>query len=115
MRLFSVTVAICVLAGAILQTASAQPRASLGFRDTSCGKWTAERKNQSSYAKALEYWTGGFLSGSNFSRPSGDFLSGVDRDAINGWLDNYCQRNPLVPFQDAVGALANELAQRANR
>ena len=117
MRLVSATVAICVLAAATLQPASAQQTRItriMGFAETSCGTWTAERKKRSPYLKELmELWALGFLSGSNWSRKDPDRLVGLDADAITSWLDNYCRRNPLETFPSAVIALAKELAQRA--
>jgi ABC-type phosphate transport system substrate-binding protein len=116
-RLFSAAVAICVLAGASLQSASAQPEATfIGWGDTSCLKWTAERRDPSSFlVPQMHNWAAGFVSGSNWSSAGPDLLASVDIDAIGSWLDNYCLSNPLELFPNAVIALARELAQRANR
>jgi hypothetical protein len=117
MRIISSMVAICVLAGASLQSASAQSmRKGIGWGSTSCGKWSAERKNPSSFfAKSMEWWAVGFVSGSNWANTGPDHLASVDAAAITSWLDNYCKRNPLETFPKAAAALASELAQRANR
>ena len=118
MRLFPAAVAVCVLAGASLQFASAQPEANYHrMGEPSCGSWLTERRNPSSLlTPQMQHWAVGFVFGSNWSSTTGpDRLVSVDGEAVASWLDDYCQRNPLESFPNAVIALATELAQRANR
>ena len=121
MRLIPASVAICVLAGASLQSASAQSQRYIGFGDANCSLWTAERTwaaerkiPSSPLMLWMEYWVLGFVSGSNWASTGLD-LASFDGDFITSWLDNYCQQNPRETFHAAVVALTKELAQRANR
>jgi hypothetical protein len=64
----------------------------------------------------MHHWALGFVSGSNWSQPLGkDHLEGVNADAIEAWLDNYCRQNPFEKFPTAVTRLAQELSDRAAR
>jgi hypothetical protein len=67
---------------------------------TSCGKWTALRKSNGDFFDAGN-WVLGYASGA--ATASGkNILSGLDSEAVFGWLDNYCAANPLTPISDAA-------------
>jgi hypothetical protein len=56
-------------------------------------------------------WVMGYLSRAAAERP-GDILVVVDADAVEGWLDNYCSKNPLDPIVEAAEKLESELVTR---
>lgn len=74
----------------------------------SCGEWVAHREKSDTLALGNAYWLQGFLFG--LALGSGkDFLTGTDNSAFNGWLDKYCQSNPLKDLSSGASALAAEL------
>jgi hypothetical protein len=115
------------LIGAVLIGSSpqvvAQMRKYIGFSETPCATWTAERAkpslerftNRQFMGERMESWAIGFVSGSNWSSKGKDELEGINADAVYSWLDNYCRQNPLDRFPTAVNRLAQELSDRAGR
>jgi hypothetical protein len=80
----------------------------------SCGAWTRYRAENS--AQALEGWVLGFISGANAFRPgSSDLAPGTTADGLLGWIDQYCQKNPLDSVTTAGFKLVGELDRRRNR
>ncbi|MFA7280909.1 MAG: hypothetical protein WC100_12505 [Sterolibacterium sp.] len=78
------------------------------FGSPSCGEWVAHREKSDTLALGNAYWLQGFMAG--LSAGSGkDFLAGTDSSAFNGWMDKYCQANPLRDLASGAGALAAEL------
>ena len=78
------------------------------FGSPSCGEWVAHREKSDTLALGNAYWLQGFIAG--LSAGSGkDFLAGTDSSAFNGWMDKYCQANPLRDLASGAGALAAEL------
>jgi hypothetical protein len=77
----------------------------LGYGLSSCGTWTAERRDK--MASWPEQWILGFLSGVGWeggAYPSGPIpLIGVDAQAVWAWIDNYCGPHPLDTI-DTAGA-----------
>lgn len=65
----------------------------------SCGGWVETRKTPNK--AAVEEWSLGYLSGVAMWTPASP-LDGLDAGAVMVWLDNFCQRNPLVPFKAAL-------------
>jgi hypothetical protein len=67
----------------------------------SCGTWWAERRDVVLHADATQ-WVLGFLSGVSASGP---VLKQSDHNAIELWIDNYCQANPLDKLATAAAKL----------
>jgi hypothetical protein len=92
-----------LLAAAVLMIFITQPSAEMrqyiGFADTPCATWTAERAKPSlerfTYrqfmGEKMESWVLGYVFGSNSSVNSKDILKGINADAVYSWLDNYCR------------------------
>ena len=78
------------------------------FGAPSCGEWVAHREKSDTLALGNAYWLQGFMAG--LAAGSGkDFLNGADNAAFNGWMDKYCQANPLRDLVSGAGVLAAEL------
>jgi hypothetical protein len=67
----------------------------IGLGVSSCGAWTAARRNQRAFG--YEQWVLGFLSGTGFAQGQfgNDPLNNTDADGVWGWLDIYCLGHPL--------------------
>jgi hypothetical protein len=100
---------VVFLALAILAAVAAAPSvaakyeyASVGFGNSSCGSWTATRRDGG--AQTHQQWVVGFLSGVDFVKADEgvDPLKGVDAQAVWAWVDNYCRVHPL----DYIGVAA---------
>ena len=65
-----------------------------GVSASTCGKWTAVRRENA--ATAHEQWILGYLSGAA-DNASGrvDPLDRLDFYAITSWMDKYCRAHPL--------------------
>jgi len=78
------------------------------FGSPSCGEWVAHREKSDTLALGNAYWLQGYMAG--LAAGSGkDFLAGVENSAFNGWMDKYCQTNPLRDLASGAVALAAEL------
>jgi hypothetical protein len=90
----------------------ASPAASYTVRGagvSSCGAWSKERVRGQSVIKGTYLaWVMGYLSRAA-GQHQGDILAFVDPDAVEGWLDNYCDKNPLDNIVDAAEKLEAEL------
>ena len=60
---------------------------------------------------AQNAWLHGYLSGVAVARNI-DFLKGVDENAIQIWMNNYCSSHPSDLVGYAADALSVELAKR---
>lgn len=90
----------------VLSNAAAAEAAGRG--SPSCGEWVAHREKSDTLALGNAYWLQGFLSG--LATGSGkDFLAGTENSTVNGWMDKYCQANPLKDLAGGANALAAEL------
>jgi hypothetical protein len=81
----------------------------MGNGVTSCGSWTAARRD--GQALSREQWVLGFLSGVGYrgaadGKDPSDPLNGMDAAGIFAWIDNYCQARPISELSDAAGAFA---------
>jgi hypothetical protein len=87
----------------------------------SCGRWTQERSQPLSRERAQqEYWIIGYVSGFNVARNEWaqsfvDLLEGIDAAGVYGWIDNYCQSNPIEPVNMGVSMFVLEVTGRALR
>lgn len=73
----------------------------------SCGGWVEIRKTPNK--AVVEEWSLGYLSGVAMWTPISP-LDGLDAGAVMVWLDNFCQRNPLVPFKAALDEFVRQRA-----
>ncbi len=73
---------------------------------SSCGMWTHFRTQPDDLvAMMYESWVQGFLSGIGYISPLGaNPLGGLDVTDVLGWIDLYCQRNPLDRVAEAAAA-----------
>ena len=79
-----------------------------GYGVKSCGSFVQEKKNTNGVL--YNAWVAGYLTAVNLTSPV--LYSILGKTDINGamlWLENYCNKNPLKNFVDAVQALVNEL------
>lgn len=74
-----------------------------GIGNLSCGEWVEHRRNGDN---SMGWWTAGFVSGVGHE---GKRLKATDMAAIEVWLDNHCQKNPLHTFNEGVKALVDTL------
>jgi hypothetical protein len=80
----------------------------------SCGDWVQARRQPGPIKDAYSFWVLGFLSGSVVQTKQ-DVLRGVGPNAIETWVDNYCQQNPLDLLGAAAASLFEELGSRQRR
>jgi hypothetical protein len=80
----------------------------LGTGNSSCGSWTAWRRERRPEAWFAEQWILGFLSGVGYVRGvyGRNPLNGVDADAVWTWMDIHCQANPLDTIEASTAAFA---------
>lgn len=72
-----------------------------GFGVASCGDWIEDRKSGEYHAATQ--WVLGTMSA--IGRYTNRVLTKTNVNAITAWMDNYCQKNPLVEFHDGVHEL----------
>ena len=80
----------------------------------SCGAWTAARSAHGGDEIAMKYWLLGFVSGRNMYEPNaqGGMKSITDPEALEAYIDQYCQAHPLDELTQAAAGLIDELRQR---
>lgn len=78
----------------------------IGAGESSCGAWTEYRRSPGTTKALMDIsWVTGFLSGVGAVGNDGaDPLDGVDKDGLSGWIDNYCQSNPIERIYQAAKA-----------
>ena len=103
MRMSSLAVLVVVL---LTGSAVADDKA-IGAGGVSCRTWTSERMRIGGRYSDMANWVVGFLSGVGYKGPE-DPLGGLDADAVEGWLDQYCQIYPLNSLADAAKAFVAE-------
>jgi hypothetical protein len=104
--------ALILMSAAIVSTKAEQPVWVLGYNHTTCGFWTKERRANSSSATVVHAWIVGFLSGVGMTG-NPNLLFGIDNDAVDGWIDNYCSAHPLETMGEVAVALVGDLKSRA--
>jgi len=89
------TLVLLILAVFAVAPSSAQEYTAIGLGNSSCGSWTAARRDK--VALPYQQWVIGFLSGIGYAKPYAglDPLKGLDGNAVYAWVDNYCGANPL--------------------
>jgi hypothetical protein len=96
--------------------ASQEPRKYLvfGHGSASCSAWTEEATNKartgspSMLHELRMAWLLGFMTGVG---AAGFDLKDMDTPAMEGFINNYCQQNPLVTISVAAHQLALEMAK----
>jgi hypothetical protein len=82
--------------------ASDQPMV-YGIGTTSCGEWVQEHQKKSFVADLQTAWLLGYLSGVG---ATGYQIQETDLAAVEVWMGNYCQQNPLNPtWKGSLGLL----------
>ena len=85
-----------------------------GVGNFSCGKFIANMELDKIFHDLYFFWAQGFLSGLNFkyflNQESATDLA--DHDALQLWLENYCDENPLDQYSAAAMQLWHELRVR---
>jgi hypothetical protein len=76
----------------------------IGAGTASCGTWMVDhREPYGILARMDDSWVAGFLSGVAWTRANElDPLNGLDANAVDGWISNYCVANPLDTIQQAA-------------
>jgi len=97
-----VALAVLVLA-ALIGRADAQVITGAGV--VGCGAWVREDPEGATYPLRV-VWATGYISGAvvHDENVVGNPLDGVDYDALDRWLANWCRTRPRRPFLDAVKA-----------
>ena len=84
----------------------------LGFGNSSCGTWAADKNNKVLRAADIT-WLQGYLTAFNRfgpEAPIGNITRGIDSEGLAGWIDNYCSVNPTDTINKAAGKLVLHLA-----
>jgi hypothetical protein len=76
-----------------------------GTGSQSCGSFARERKKEA-YARYAA-WMAGYLTAVDARTPTASILGTTDLQGAMLWLENYCNKNPLEPFANAVYALVD--------
>ncbi|MCH8867836.1 MAG: hypothetical protein IID58_13430 [Proteobacteria bacterium] len=85
-----------------------------GGGSISCGKFIADTKDDEFMSDFYFSWVQGFLSGLNFKYlESTEITTDLsDHEALQLWIKNYCNDNPLDLYYIAAGKLWVELRHR---
>ena len=109
-----VGVVFALLTGA--RTAQSAPPLIYSAGTLSCGTWTADTgKPEHGY---LEAWVDGYISAWSMAGaivPGGKELAPTDRNAIKGFMNNYCSAHPLEKIHQGAYQLVLELIERSPR
>jgi hypothetical protein len=99
-----IVLACLVALGTAIPVCNAADFQMLGAGTSSCGSWTASRRHPNSAAAIMyEAWVLGFLSGvGSVAAARVDPLEGLDYNAVDGWVDNYCRDHPLDRIEGAA-------------
>jgi len=86
----------------------------VGVGANSCGKFVAETKDDDDFRVAYFFWAQGFLSGLNYKYfDRTEFSTNLaDHNALQLWIENYCEENPLDMYGVATIKLWSELRTR---
>ena len=107
-------IALALLAAA--QSLSPPSAMVMGVGNVTCGKWTTAAKEPNGSDKYIYgAWIAGYMTAIDAAsaregEPS--LLEGLDTDALNGWVGNYCAAHPLNHISTAAVSLFTELAHR---
>lgn len=85
----------------------------IGIGNLSCGAYVSmDAPSQN----VRFWWALGFISGINvFALKGSDILAGQDVAAIRVNINNFCQKNPLEKYTEALEQTAIELDKKANK
>jgi hypothetical protein len=103
-----------ILVVATLGTATAANAGSpmiIGAGTLSCGQWLTDRQGLHS-AQDIEAWITGYLSGFGAYVLHGDITRGSNKEALFGWIDDYCHAHPLDEVAVATDHLIDALKAR---
>ncbi len=113
------TIAAAVAVAALTVSSGAHSqKAIMGAGIRTCGDWLQYRSNNPAMAYQLFAWIDGYISGFNIASPDSDFLTaaansnGLNSNALNAWVDNYCRSKPLDVIAAAATALMQALKAR---
>jgi len=103
---------LAFLVSAVLHTTNA----GAGYADSnaaimqarSCGSWFADRRSPDA-ALGNTAWIAGYLTGAGGK----DLMRGLDRQALELRMDDYCRRNPGSDIENGAGELLRELRRQA--
>jgi len=106
--------ALAVTLAALSPSVHAQSRMIvMGSGNVSCGAWTEHRRRAVVLALSEEAWVQGFVTAYNaYVAPDGGLQASIDAAGVAGWMDNYCQANPLDNVAVAAQHLVEELKRR---
>ena len=80
----------------------------------SCANWTENRDGRTSRNQVLEGWLLGFITGYNhYGSGTRGLKQGGNATALLGWIDQYCEANPLDSLYAAALKLIDELERRS--
>ena len=83
---------------------------AFGAGFNSCGTWlTYRRADDPTDSFIQSQWVNGYLTGAQDQGEESLNESDVDVEGRNGWIDNYCEANPLDNLVLAARALYFEL------
>lgn len=80
----------------------------IGAGVSSCGAWTADRRNRGASEIADTEWVLGFLSGIGYAGENMNPLEKMDSDGVGAWIDNYCSSRPINTIVQAAKAFQKE-------
>lgn len=104
-----------VIVGAVIggayTTLDAQPKqfTVYGQGTVSCGGWVRNTQGDSASKYPLSGWVNGFVSGVGWT---GQTLKETEADAMQLFVTNYCNANPLDEVVNATVALVRALRQQ---
>jgi opacity protein-like surface antigen len=109
-KLIIVAVLVCLTGPASAADANGN-YTLLGAGTASCGSWTETRRTNGYFQHSG--WVQGYLTAYNAMLPGVvDLTEGIDVAGIMGWMDNYCNKNPLNNMDDTAAALVKHLRSR---
>lgn len=73
-----------------------------------CGSWFADRRAGGDSGLRNTAWVAGYLTGV----AGREITRGLDRQALELWMDDYCRNNPGSDIEQGAGKLAEELRRK---
>ena len=82
-----------------------------GIGLASCASYVKDIKNEFMLLR-FDTWANGYISHFNHANKTINVAQNIDLTAREQWIYEYCKKNPLDPYEEAVSKLLEELARR---
>lgn len=112
MRPFKLAALAAAIALGLVPAAMAKNYVVWGVGTKTCGAWTEAKLTNKERAETFQSWVHAFLTGAAYGREGLDIKRGVkfEAEALNAFVDKYCDENPRMTVERAAVALLDHIA-----